>query len=304
MTATETATETSAKPQAKEGREANGRFAPGNPGGPGNPYARQVAEYKKATLAVVSIERLKRILDAIAKKAEDGDVAAAKLILQYTLGKPTTSVDPDRLDVDEWQKLQELSRPPREMNAVMNGVPADMASRLTNIAWQCSLETNFVQPFREGLKKMDERDAKRATAAAKKKAAAAAAPKPNGENGRVVELAAPKPNGENGRVVDAEPMANDSNGDYPDWWEQAVQEEMEKIRREEGWSAPKGNEANGAAAPKENGENRAPSTAGLAPIPNLDGEDVEWLRRIAREMLGEEPSPNAVNGSTGREQQR
>ena len=231
MNATQEVHATQDKTESKNGRQANGRFAPGNAGGPGNPYYRQVAEYKKAVLAVVSIERLKRILDAIAKKAEDGDVAAAKLILQYTLGKPTTSVDPDLVDVDEWHKLQELSRPPREMSAVMNGVPADMASHLTNIAWPCSLETNFVGPFLDGLKKLDERDAR----AAAKKARAAAAPKPNG--------------------------------------------------------------GNGAAAPKPNGDNGASRSHGVAPIPNLDfGEDEEWLRRIAREMFAEGPTPNGENG--------
>src|SRR5262245_27735326 len=99
MNATQPVHATQEKTETKNGRQANGRFAPGNPGGPGNPYARQVAEYQKATLAVVSIERLKRILDAIAKKAEDGDMTAAKLILHYTLGKPTASVDPDQVDV-------------------------------------------------------------------------------------------------------------------------------------------------------------------------------------------------------------
>src|SRR5262245_1563019 len=78
--------------------------------------------------------------DAIAKKAEDGDVAAAKLILHYTLGKPTTSVDPDQVDVDEWQKLQKSALPPQEMQVVLNGVPASLATRLTNIAWPCYVD--------------------------------------------------------------------------------------------------------------------------------------------------------------------
>ena len=89
------------KVESKNGRQADGRFAPGNPGGPGNPYARQVAEYRKALFECVSIEELGRVVAAIKKKAMEGDVAAAKLIFQYVLGKPITPVDPDRLDVDE-----------------------------------------------------------------------------------------------------------------------------------------------------------------------------------------------------------
>ena len=229
MNATQHVHATQEKTETENGRQANGRFAPGNPGGPGNPYARQVAEYKKATLAVVSIERLQRILDAIAKKAEDGDVAAAKLILHYTLGKPTTSVDPDQVDVDEWQKLQKSALPPREMQLVLNGVPASLATRLTNIAWPCYVDLAS-QPVLDKARKQEERDA----AKAKRQANAAASPSPDGSNGRVHEAAAPKDNGD--------------NGGYPDWWDQAVQEEMERIRREEGWPSPDGE--NGGPATK------------------------------------------------------
>jgi hypothetical protein len=235
MNATQHVHATQEKTETKNGRQANGRFAPGNPGGPGNPYARQVAEYKKATLAVVSIERLQRILDAIAKKAEDGDVAAAKLILHYTLGKPTTSVDPDQLDVDEWQKLQKSALPPREMHVVLNGVPASLATRLTNIAWPCYVDLAS-RPVLEKVRKQEKRDAKRAAAKAKKQANATASPSPDGSNGRVHEAAAPKANG--------------NNGGYPDWWDQAVREEMERIQREEGWPAPSPDGENGGPAPK------------------------------------------------------
>src|SRR5207248_10793741 len=37
-----------------EGRDARGRFAPGNPGGPGNPFARRVAELRTALLDMVT----------------------------------------------------------------------------------------------------------------------------------------------------------------------------------------------------------------------------------------------------------
>jgi hypothetical protein len=204
--------------ESKNGRQADGRFAPGNAGGPGNPYARKVAEYRKALFECVSIEELGRVVAAIKKKALEGDVAAAKLIFQYVLGKPITPVDPDRLDVDEWQKLLEAARPPREMGTVLNSVPANLASRLTNITWPCTLETNFLGPFQLGLEKLDERDAKRADAAAKK-TRAAAAPKANGENGRSSTVAgvsdpghskAPNGNGDDGapRAAGVVPMPN------------------------------------------------------------------------------------------------
>ena len=275
--------------ESKNGRDANRRFAPGNSGGPGNPYARKVAELRKALLGFVSIEELERIVTAIKKKAEQGDVAAARLILQYVLGKPTTPADPDLLAFDEWQKLQKLARPPREMSEVMHGVPAQVACDLTNIAWPFRLETNFFKPFQAGLKALDERDAKAAAAAAKKKARAAAAPKANGENGRSPTVAgvsdpgyssAPKTNGGNGAAA---PMANGENGA----------------------TAPKANGENGAAAPIANGENGDRHYWGVAPMPNGDnGEEEDWLLRWARELLVEERSPNGKNGKAARRKRK
>jgi hypothetical protein len=209
MSATTDRPPVSEKTRATEGREANGRFASGNPGGPGNPHARQLAEYKKAMLAVVSIERLNRILDAIAKKAEDGDVAAAKLILQYTLGKPTTPVDPDRLSFDEWVKMREQALPPREMGEVMNCVPAQQACDLTKIAWPCAFQTNFGGPIRELLKARDEQEAARAA---------------KGQR--------PSPNGENGGRGSPRPTTSGPDGATPDWWDQAVDEVLAETRKE------------------------------------------------------------------------
>jgi hypothetical protein len=50
------------KAESKNGREANGRFAAGNPGGPGNPYARKVAELRKEMVNFVSVEDLMHIV--------------------------------------------------------------------------------------------------------------------------------------------------------------------------------------------------------------------------------------------------
>src|ERR1700680_4032660 len=84
-----------------EGRDQRGRFAPGNRGGTGNPFARQVAGLRKAFLQGITVEDLAAIAAALLAKAKQGDVAAAKLVLAYAIGKPQATVDPDRLDVDE-----------------------------------------------------------------------------------------------------------------------------------------------------------------------------------------------------------
>jgi hypothetical protein len=77
------------------------RFTLGNKGGPGNPFARQVAEIRKLLLNTVPGDELAKILLAVVEKAKTGDVAAAKLVLQYTAGKPAEAVEPDRIELED-----------------------------------------------------------------------------------------------------------------------------------------------------------------------------------------------------------
>ena len=86
-------------------RAKGGRFAKGNPGGPGNPFARRVAGLRAALLDVVTVERLQALATKLYDLALGGDVAAAKLILCYAIGKPTDVVDPDLLDHQEFKLL-------------------------------------------------------------------------------------------------------------------------------------------------------------------------------------------------------
>ena len=95
------------------GRDAKGRFVKGNRGGPGNPFARQVAGFRKALIGAVSKEDMRTLAGVLRDKALGGDVAAIRLLLAYTVGKPVEPVDPDRLDIDEWdvfEKEAEMSK--------------------------------------------------------------------------------------------------------------------------------------------------------------------------------------------------
>jgi hypothetical protein len=93
--------ETNTATQEPNGRGGGGRFAAGNPGGPGNPFARQTAALRKAMLDAVTPEDIQRIVQALIDKASKGDVAASKLVLSYTIGKPTAPAEPDLLDQQE-----------------------------------------------------------------------------------------------------------------------------------------------------------------------------------------------------------
>ena len=83
------------------GRKPNGQFAKGNSGGPGNPYARRVARLRSALLDAVGENGLADIVQGMVTAAKGGDVAAAKLLLSYLLGKPVESVEPDYVDIHE-----------------------------------------------------------------------------------------------------------------------------------------------------------------------------------------------------------
>src|SRR5262249_29379362 len=97
-----TADDAAAAPRADK-RDDKGRFLPGHPGGPGNPFAREVARMRKRILAKLTDEELDAITNKLIEQAKEGDVASAKLLFSYGLGKPTAAPDPDRLDTEEWK---------------------------------------------------------------------------------------------------------------------------------------------------------------------------------------------------------
>ena len=70
------------------GQGTNGRFLPGNKLGRGNPLAGMAAKLRAAMLKAVKVGDVKSIIGAMIDKAIGGDVAAAKLVLQYTVGEP------------------------------------------------------------------------------------------------------------------------------------------------------------------------------------------------------------------------
>jgi hypothetical protein len=125
--------EQSGRGSEREGRDAAGRFVVGNPGGPGNPYARRVGELKKLLLETVVLQDLAEILAAMIKKAKEGNVQAAKLVLQYVLGKPAASADPDRVDGHEWAVQRDSAAMYDEMADVTKTPPANITLGATRV---------------------------------------------------------------------------------------------------------------------------------------------------------------------------
>jgi len=150
----------SAKRQA-EGRDAQGRFVKGNGGGPGNPFARKVAQLRAALVNFVTQEEMKQIALVLKEKAMGGDLAAIKLLFQYVLGKPAATVDPDRMAIDEWQKLKESAVPPSDAEAVMQQAPAEMVCDIVQEKWPIEVERHMreaaeMQAWLEGGDEGDE----------------------------------------------------------------------------------------------------------------------------------------------------
>jgi len=71
------------------GRDNQGRFAVGNRGGPGNPHAQRTSLLRNAMLSAVSADDVEKIIQAVVKAAKEGDIAAAREVLDRTIGKPS-----------------------------------------------------------------------------------------------------------------------------------------------------------------------------------------------------------------------
>jgi hypothetical protein len=85
-----------------EGHTAAGRFGPGNTCARGNPVARRMASLRAALVRDLDEGRMAALGQKLYDLALAGDLAAAKLLLAYAVGRPREAVDADWLDRDEW----------------------------------------------------------------------------------------------------------------------------------------------------------------------------------------------------------
>jgi hypothetical protein len=108
----------------KDGRAGNGQFGKGNPGGPGNPFARQTAILRQSIREVATAEEMKAVAAMLVAKAKDGNLAAAKLLLEHAIGKPAPCGDPDRLDIEELKLFKESIVDVQTGDQVLRGMPA------------------------------------------------------------------------------------------------------------------------------------------------------------------------------------
>jgi hypothetical protein len=113
---------------ATKGRHSDGRFAKGNGYGLGNPFYRKQAEFRRAALELFTPEDVMSLLRVMLARGRQGDVAAAKVFLEYVVGKPHQAPDPDREEHHEWHLQAEAPRLGQVAELLGQGVPPDMAA--------------------------------------------------------------------------------------------------------------------------------------------------------------------------------
>jgi len=90
-------------PSDNNGRDASGRFAPGNKASVGNPHAKKAGQLRSALFRSVTTKDIKAVVAQLVEQAKSGDVQAAKEVLLRTLGRPVEHDLDQRLE-----RLEEL----------------------------------------------------------------------------------------------------------------------------------------------------------------------------------------------------
>jgi hypothetical protein len=142
------------------GRDAQGRFTKGGPGGPGNPFARQVAQLRQVLLDRLTEADLQAITDKLIDLAKDGNVPATKLLFSYTLGKPSAAVEPDQMDVQEWQHFQQTASMAGELPGLLATPDPSFPLALVRAA-RPGVASDLTRELRTTLQKGEERERRR-----------------------------------------------------------------------------------------------------------------------------------------------
>ena len=138
-------------PATAGGRESNGRFAAGNGGGPGNPFARQTAAGARPSPTPSRPSSWRPSPPRMVKKAQEGDVAAAKLVFAYAAGKAGPAPDPDTLDAHELAVRRGGAASTEDVKALFEACPASLLCAIAAVAApqvQEHLQTAFAQGVR------------------------------------------------------------------------------------------------------------------------------------------------------------
>lgn len=111
-------------------RNARGQYAPGTSGGPGCKYAKRVAMFRKSIIHAVTAKDIRELIQSLLAAAKSGDVAAAKVVLSYTVGNPVEYVSVEAMVQD---MNAEATKRPAD-GAIWAKVRAELGDAATNAA--------------------------------------------------------------------------------------------------------------------------------------------------------------------------
>ena len=138
-----------AAPEETE-RDPLGRFAPGNKGGPVNPFARRLGMLRCALVRRIKPEAVEAIADVLIDRAKAGDVAATRLVLSYGIGKPIDAVNPDLLDLEEWDIYRRGPVSLDDLRGIVEGIPLDVVGPVVRTA-KPYLNANMAETVKDVL---------------------------------------------------------------------------------------------------------------------------------------------------------
>lgn len=75
------------------GRDVRGLFQPGNTLAKGNPGNRRMAELRRTLLDCATDADIRALYDSLMESARGGDTAAARVLLEYLIGKPAQQIE-------------------------------------------------------------------------------------------------------------------------------------------------------------------------------------------------------------------
>ncbi len=81
---------------SKSGRNPNGTFAEGNPGGPGRPSRATERQYMAVVMAACDLDTWQAIVERAVADAKNGDSTARAWLASYLLGKPSPNLSAPR----------------------------------------------------------------------------------------------------------------------------------------------------------------------------------------------------------------
>ena len=97
---------------SKSGRNSNGTFAEGNPGGPGRPSRATERQYMAVVMAACDLDTWQAIVERAVADARNGDGTARAWLASYLLGKPSpthTAPPPTRVLAAELAGIDEVA---------------------------------------------------------------------------------------------------------------------------------------------------------------------------------------------------